>query len=255
MATIRAVSFDVGWTLAYPEASMWEIFADLCTQAGVPTAPEQCEQLVRMLWSAGAEQAEQRFHAGASYADSDAEFFGMFAQMGRLIFAQMGVADGHDELTLGFLRRFWNEDNWAVFPEVLDGLRALRARGLHIGVLSNAPSNLPSFLERLGLVPHLDFTVVSAIEGVKKPDRRIFEVTLSRAGVAPEEMLHVGDMYLEDIVGGRAAGMNTLLMERGTRALFPNYRESQGCDIAASAVASDLRQVLRRLDGGALCDV
>jgi FMN phosphatase YigB (HAD superfamily) len=119
---------------------------------------------------------------------------------------------------------------------------------LHIGVLSNAPSNLPSFLERLGLAPHLDFTVVSAIEGVKKPDRRIFEVTLARASVAPEEMLHVGDMYLEDIVGGRAAGMNTLLMERGKRALFPNYRESQGRDIAASAVASDLRQVLRRLD-------
>src|SRR5512143_2069152 len=61
MATIRAVSFDLGWTLAYPEASMWEIFADLCTQAGVPTAPESCEQLVRALWNAGAEQAEQRF--------------------------------------------------------------------------------------------------------------------------------------------------------------------------------------------------
>ena len=104
----------------------------------------------------------------------------------------------------------------------------------------------PSFLERLGLAPHLDFTVVSAIEGVKKPDRRIFEVTLARAGVAPHETLHVGDMYLEDIVGGRAAGVNTLLMERGKRALFPNYRESAGRNMAASTVVNSLTDILER---------
>jgi putative hydrolase of the HAD superfamily len=247
MAIIRALSLDVGWTLAYPEASMWDIFAELCIQAGARTTPERCEQLVRALWSAGAEHAEQRFHAGATYSDSDEEFAGMFVQMGSVIFAQMGVADGHDELMQRFLRAFWNENNWTVFPEVLDGLRAVRARGLRVGVLSNAPTNLPSFLERLGLTPHLDFTVVSAIEGVKKPDRRIFEMTVSRAGVAPEETLHVGDMYLEDIVGGRAAGINTLLMERGTRALFPNFRESEGRNLEPGVVVRSLTDVLQRL--------
>ncbi len=226
---------------------MWDIFADLCAQAGVPTAPETCEQLVRSLWSAAAEYAEQRFHAGASYSDSDEEFAGMFGQMGGIIFAQMGVTAAHEGLIQRFLQLFWNEDNWTVFPEVVDVLRALRARGLRIGVLSNAPSNLPSFLERLGLAPYLDFTVVSAIEGVKKPDRRIFEVTLARAGVAPQETLHVGDMYLEDIVGGRAVGINTLLMERGKRALFPNYRESEGRSLEPSTVVSDLTEVLERI--------
>jgi putative hydrolase of the HAD superfamily len=255
MATIRALSFDVGWTLAYPQASIWDIFADLCTQAGAPTAPESCEQLVRALWSAGAEHAEQRFHAGASYSDSDEEFAGLFGQMGQLVFAQMGVAAGHPELIERFLQTFWNEDNWTVFPEVSDVLRDLRARGLRIGVLSNAPSNLPSFLERLGVAPYLDFVVVSAIEGVKKPDRRIFEVTLSRAGVAPQETLHVGDMYLEDIVGGRAAGINTLLMERGKRALFPNYRESEGRDLDPGTVISDLAEVLVRLEQSAALGV
>ena len=226
---------------------MWDIFADLCTQAGVPTAPESCEQLVRSLWSAGAAHAEQRFHTGASYSDSDDEFAGMFVQMGGLIFAQMGVAEGHEELMQRFLQTFWNEGNWAVFPDVLDVLRALRARRLRIGVLSNAPSNLPSFLEHLGLAPHLDFTVVSAIEGVKKPDRRIFEVTLARAGVAPHETLHVGDMYLEDVVGGRAAGINTLLMERGKRALFPNYNESGGRNLDPAMVVNSLTDVFERV--------
>ncbi len=238
---------DVGWTLAYPRASIWDVFAELCSDAGVPTTPEACETMVRSLWSSGQVHAEQRFHDGACYPDSDEEFAGQFAQMGQLIFSQRGVADGHAQLAQRFLRAFWSEENWQVFPEVHDALAALRARGVRLGVLSNAPSNLPSFLERLGITPYLDFAVVSAIEGVKKPDGRIFEVTLSRASVAPGDALHVGDMYLEDIVGGRAAGVHTLLMERGRHAIFPNYRESDGRNIDAGAVVTDLTQVVDRL--------
>jgi FMN phosphatase YigB (HAD superfamily) len=114
-------------------------------------------------------------------------------------------------------------------------------------VLSNAPSDLPAFLDRLGVAPYLDFSGVSAIEGVKKPDRRIFEIALQRAGVPPGGALHVGDMYFEDILGGRAAGLHTLLMERGERSLFPSFRESEGRDIETHAVLNNLGQVLDRV--------
>lgn len=250
MATIRAVFLDVGWTLAYPRTSMWQIFSDLCADAGVTATPAACETLVRSLSRATHEHAEQQFRSGAQYDDSDVAFAHSFAQMGRMIFAQMGVAAGHDELTQRFLQRFWNESNWARFPEVIDVLQTLRGRGLRLGVLSNAPSNLPTFLEELGVAPLLDFSVVSAVEGVKKPDRRIFEAALARAGVAPAEALHVGDMYLEDILGGRALGINTLLMERGAHSLFPSYRESEGRGLEPEAVIEDLREVLARVDAG-----
>jgi putative hydrolase of the HAD superfamily len=244
VVAIRAVFLDVGWTLAYPRTSMWRIFADLCADAGVTTTPEACELLVRSLSRATHEHAEQQFRSGAQYDDSDAAFAGLFGQMGRLIFAQMGVAEGHDALMERFLERFWNAANWARFPEVVEVLQALRARGLRLGVLSNAPSNLPSFLDQLGVTPLLDFSVVSALEGVKKPDRRIFEVALARAGVAPSAALHVGDMYLEDILGGRAVGINTVLVERGPHSLFPSYRESEGRGLEPEAVISDLRDLL-----------
>ena len=80
---IRAVFLDVGWTLAYPRRSIWEIFADICTQSGVPTNPIDCEGLIRMLARAGQEHAERQFHEGARYSDSDAEFSGMFARWER----------------------------------------------------------------------------------------------------------------------------------------------------------------------------
>lgn len=247
MQSLRVITLDLGWTLAYPRVSIWEAFSDICTDAGVPTQAEACEQLIRTLASATEEEAERQFHRGASYPDSDEEFIGMFSRMGQVIFGQRGVMDGQAELMERFTQRFWDERNWVVFPEVIDVLGALRACGLQLGVLSNAPSTLPAFLDRLGLTPYLDFTVVSAVAGVKKPDRRIFAAALGLAGVAPAEVLHVGDMYFEDIVGGRAAGVNTLLIERGRRALFPSYRESEGRNIDPRMVVGDLAQVLERI--------
>jgi FMN phosphatase YigB (HAD superfamily) len=57
----------------------------------------------------------------------------------------------------------------------------------------------------------------------------------------------VGDMYFEDIVGGRAAGVNTLLIERGRQALFPSYPESEGRNVDPRLVVNDLTEVIDRL--------
>jgi HAD superfamily hydrolase (TIGR01549 family) len=247
MKQIRAVSLDVGWTLAYPAESMWEIYARLCGEAGVATTAEDCEQLMRMLMLRGQEQTHARFQRGELFPDSDAEFSGMFVQMSHVIFGQAGLGEHVVELSQRFFDAFWNADTWRAFPDSLDVIRRLRQRGIRVGVLSNAPSSMTRFLERLGILPLLDFVVVSAMEGIKKPDRRIFERTLERAGVAPEEHLHVGDMYLEDILGADAVGIRSLLIDRGPHAMFPSFRESEGRDLAADQVVGDLRDVLARL--------
>jgi putative hydrolase of the HAD superfamily len=124
--------------------------------------------------------------------------------------------------------------NWAVFPDVPDALRRLRASGLRVGVLSNAGSQLPAFLASLGLADLLDFAVVSAVEGVRKPDRRIFERALELAGARPEEALHVGDMYVEDVLGARRVGVRPILMDRGSRRMFPNHSEQGDFEVATS---------------------
>jgi putative hydrolase of the HAD superfamily len=250
MHEIKAVSFDVGWTLAHPTESMWSIYARLCSEAGVPTGPRECERLVRSLWSSGEEGAQQRFREGAEYSDSDQEFTGLFVQMSHLIFAQAGLQERAAELSGQFFERFWNPVDWHAYPEVIDAIQALRARGLRVGVLSNAPSSLVDLLATLGILSHLDFVVISAVEGVKKPDRRIFERTLERAGAAAGETLHVGDMFLEDVLGAGAAGLHTLLIERGERALFPSFPESEGRDLPPGAVVQSLDEVVAALPTG-----
>lgn len=247
MAQIRAVSLDVGWTLAYPAKSMWEIFADLTNEAGGTTTAAACEEVVRSLVTLGQPHAETHFHTGAQYEDSDDSFRGQFDQLGMIVFSQLGIEADRAAIMEQFYQRFWNLADWKIFPDVLDGIAELHRRGVRVGVLSNAPSDMTNLLAHLGILPLLDFCVISATERTKKPDRRIFEIAVARAAVAAEHVVHVGDMYLEDILGGAAAGLQTLLMERGQHALFPSFPESHGKAIDSARVVKDLAGVVAKL--------
>lgn len=228
MSTLpKAVFLDVGWTLVYPRDSLWEIFASIVGGTGADLTAEGAEKLVYELMAGRRDQALAELEAGAEYSDSDEEFVRLFEVMGRVIFGMAGVPGDHGALSARFLERFWTIENWALFPDVLDSMQRLRERGIRVGILSNASSDLLDLLRELGILAHCDFTVVSAIEGVKKPDRRIFEVALQRSGAVPREAVHVGDMYVEDVVGARAVGVRPLLMDRGDRAMFPTYPESK----------------------------
>ncbi len=50
--------------------------------------------------------------------------------------------------------------------------------------------------------------------GVAKPDGRIFAAAASRLGLAPEQVLHVGDDPALDVLGALAAGMQAVWVNR-----------------------------------------
>lgn len=243
----KAISFDVGWTLIHPRQSMWELFADVCRESGARADAREVEDLVHGLLSMSRERAMEAFAPDAEHSDSDAEFAALFGVMGQFIFAQAGAAEDSAKLSARFLERFWTADNWVIFPDALPALERLRQRGVRVGVLSNASSELVAFLAQLGLAPHLDFTVVSAVEGRKKPDRRLYAVALQRADSAPAEMAHVGDMYVEDILGARNAGIRPFLIERGPFAMFPNHPESVGLPAGTFERVRGLDELLKAL--------
>lgn len=237
----KALFLDVGWTLVYPRESIWEALAAVVREMGGTLSSAGVEALVHRLTIAAREQTVAKFGPASEYTDSDEEFAAMFTAVGRVVFSAAGIEDDHGGLMQRFFQRFWTGENWAVFPEVFAALERLRGRDVRVGALSNAGSDLLGFLDQLGLARFLDFAVVSAVEGTKKPDRRIFAVALQRAGVAPQEAVHVGDMYVEDILGARNAGVRALLMERGRRAMFPGHAES-------ASLAAESIEVVRNLD-------
>lgn len=112
----------------------------------------------------------------------------------------------------------WDSADERPYPEAEDCLRRLRAR-YRIGVIANQVPGCEARLGEMGLLPYIDLIVASAEEGVSKPDPRIFEIALDRAGCPAREALMVGDRIDNDVRPARALGMRTVWLRRGLGSL------------------------------------
>lgn len=56
----------------------------------------------------------------------------------------------------------------------------------------------------------VDFIVCADEVGVPKPDHRIFDVALDRAGCTAEQAVMVGDSWTSDVMGARSVGMRAV---------------------------------------------
>jgi putative hydrolase of the HAD superfamily len=92
-------------------------------------------------------------------------------------------------------------------------LESLRARGLKLGLVSNAFDPgwlLHRDLEHMGIEQRLDFSVFSSEVGTRKPHPAIFHRALEALDVEPERALFVGDRLYEDVRGAAEVGMTTV---------------------------------------------
>jgi putative hydrolase of the HAD superfamily len=102
------------------------------------------------------------------------------------------------------------------YPEVRGTLARLRAGGARLAIVSNWDISLHDVLERTALRRLVDAVVISAEEGVAKPDPAIFHVALARLRAPGAGALHVGDSLEADVAGARAAGLDAVLLVRDT---------------------------------------
>lgn len=113
----------------------------------------------------------------------------------------------------GFFR-----ESLEAYPDAVETLARLKARGFTIGALTNVPYGMPrrtveEDLERTGLAPYLDGLVTSVDVGLRKPERATFEWLAATLAVELRDMVYVGDMPF-DVTGSMAAGCSAILIDR-----------------------------------------
>jgi putative hydrolase of the HAD superfamily len=97
-------------------------------------------------------------------------------------------------------------------PEMTRAIEHIRARGLRTAALTNnwaddqRGSSAPNAVRDSGL---FDVVVESAVEGLRKPDPRIYELALARLGVVASETVFLDDLGI-NLKPARAMGMATI---------------------------------------------
>ena len=200
--SVEAVVFDVGGTLIDPYPSVGDIYANVASSLG---------------------------HANLDVARLNTQFAKAWSSKGDFQYSEshweqlvIQTFDGwvsESDCRAMFpkiYQRFEDPEVWKIHADVLPTLDDLAGRGFRLGIVSNWDTRLRPLLESLRLEGFFELISVSCDIGFTKPSPVIFEHTISKLGLPPDRILHVGDHHIEDVQGAQAAGLNAFQVDRSS---------------------------------------
>lgn len=187
---IRAVIFDMYETLITLHASPLYFSAEMAADAGIPV------DVFRQAWypseedrTTGRLTLEEALRpillAHGCYSDE------LLALMGEKRRAAKRASFDH------------------LHPEILPMLRALKARGVKIGLITNCFWEEAEYICQSELYPFFHTAMLSCVEGVAKPDVAIFDRCTAGLGVENAECLYIGDGGSRELETAQSLGMRT----------------------------------------------
>jgi 2-haloalkanoic acid dehalogenase type II len=187
----RFITFDVFGTLfRVEEVASREVMEDIVKRNNLSMTPEE---LAEVWW----EKSYRVAHEG----------FLTVREATKVALSRLLQEVGSEDDPEGYTRRLL--EHWAAtdpYPEVPRALDTLR--DFELGIVSNIDDDvLEELLRRSGLQGTFTVKVTSEACRTYKPDARIFEEALKRAGCRPEDALHIGDSPVEDVLGPKRVGM------------------------------------------------
>jgi putative hydrolase of the HAD superfamily len=199
---LAAVLLDALGTLMYFEPPAPLLRAALRERLGAEVSEEA---------AAAAMNAEIAYYRAHLDDGRDAE---SLADLRRRSAEAMRPALGLDADTGALTEALLAALRFRAYPDAAPALRALRARGLALVVVSNWDHSLHERLAETGLAGLVDAAVASAELGAAKPGRAIFARALELAGAPAAQALHAGDSPDADVAGALAAGLRAVLVAR-----------------------------------------
>jgi HAD superfamily hydrolase (TIGR01509 family) len=210
--SVRAVFFDVDFTLIYPGPMFQgEGYRAFGARYGMDLTPSRFDEAVASAAALLDIPDENAYHADYYVAYT------------RHIIEEMGGSGAAVDACAREVYAEWaGNQHFELYDEVPGVLRDLAARGLQIGLISNSHRCLASFQSHFELQGLISAALSSSDHGLMKPHPSIFLAALQLAGVPARDAVMVGDSLRQDVDGGLGAGMRAVLLYR---AHHPHPRE------------------------------
>jgi HAD superfamily hydrolase (TIGR01549 family) len=120
-----------------------------------------------------------------------------------------------------------NQGQLKMFPEVPEVVKALKEKGIVVGMITNGPvEHQHKKISSLGLNSHIPTNLIFVSDGVgvAKPNPDIFHHVRERVNIVPQRILYVGDSWENDIVGPTTAGWQSLWFNHRKREPETNHK-------------------------------
>ena len=201
-ASLRAVLFDVDFTLARPGPELGpEGYVRAGERHGLALDAARYEE---------ARDAALVDLKGHPELDHDDEIWFRFTE--RIVLGMGGTEAASYDCAVEITRGWEDHANFELYEDVLPALAELRRAGLKIGLVSNSARDCRDFARHHAL--DVDAGLSSFHHGKSKPHASIFRAMLALLEVEPAEAVMVGDTVADDVEGALAIGMRAVLVDR-----------------------------------------
>lgn len=198
---IKAILFDMDGTLIKHTWQYEQITSALFEKFADALAPVTRDEFYSVFWTKNVDMWYMMID-GAIDGDTAQRY--SYVNTLRALGKELTLAD---EMVAAWVKLVLAEAS--PFEDTFSVLETLR-RKYTVGIVTNGFSTMQrAKINHYGLDDHVDFSLVSEEVGFHKPDVRIFEAALRRAGnVLPSQAVFIGDNLTTDIAGALASGIH-----------------------------------------------
>ena len=141
--------------------------------------------------------------------------------------------------------------NWLFTPNDLyqDSkacIHEFKSMGVKIGIVANQPASVVNSLKSDQIYDLIDFLGVSAIVGIEKPDKAIFELAIAKLATPANEIIHIGNRIDTDVLPAKSLGMKTVWVRRGEANPNPTPADLKQADLTVDNL-TNLPELIKKI--------
>jgi putative hydrolase of the HAD superfamily len=209
LPTSHCVLFDAVGTLLFAHPPVDEVYAAAAAEYGVicdrQTVAERFRGTFARQYSTGSlaecatsEQIEER----------------RWRQIVAAVFPEVTEPAAIEQLFQTLWRHFASPASWQLFDDVAGCMMRLAARGCTLGIASNFDTRLVPIVRAKPPLAACRHVFISAKVGWRKPAAEFFRAIERETGLAPPELILIGDDWEADYQAARAAGWKAIYIDR-----------------------------------------
>jgi putative hydrolase of the HAD superfamily len=213
-ADVQAVFFDAVGTLIHPHPSAPRVYAEVGRRHGSRLAEATIADRFRVAF-----QREEEIDAAAGWRTSETRETARWRNIVHdVLFDATDAAACFQKLYTHFSR----PSSWHIDPDTARVLPELTRRGFVLGIASNYDHRLRTVAAGLPEFQYVTHFAISAEIGWRKPAPQFFAEICQLMRLDPPRILVIGDDWMNDYEGAKAAGMHAILVDRLDRNSLAN---------------------------------
>lgn len=209
---VRVISFDVGFTLIYPDPPVGEVYVSIASRFGYNFNIKEVDFRFMETWEKATALNRQK-RDDNPLADEEQSYLWWKEIFKRSIGDSLAPGD-LDGIFKVVYEEFARGKYWQLYPEVHHTLTTLRSKGFRLVVLSNWDFRLKQTLKELNMDHFFEKIYISTRIGFAKPDPGAFRHIINDLKIPGHSILHIGDSPEEDISGAQQANVRALYINR-----------------------------------------